>query len=128
MSPAFELVLTPAPNRPGHYAAHLGERCILRASRQPLFDVARALSGEGVPPEAILTTKHAGSSIVATRSTVGEASRWTIEESDNRGPRRRTWRPYPNVTLGGAGAPENERGNQPGTEEPGEARHPSLAA
>lgn len=114
----LELVLTPAPNRPGHYAAHLGDRCILRASRQPLFDGARMLAGEGAPPEAILTTRHAGSSIVATRSTVGEASRWTIEESDTRGLRRRPWRPHPGAISGGAEAPENDRGEAPGTDRP----------
>ncbi len=114
----FELVLTPTPNRPGHYAAHLGERCILRASRQPLFDGARVLAGEGVPPDALLSTRHAGSSILATRSTVGEASRWTIEESDARGLRRRPWRPHPDAARTGGGAAKNERDDPSGTNEP----------
>lgn len=114
----LELVLTPVSSRPGHFTAHLGDRCIVRASRQPLYDAARALAGEGVPASTPIATRHAGSSTVAMRSTVGEASRWTIEESDSRGLRRRIWRPHPNAVRGGAGAPDNERGDEPGTDEP----------
>lgn len=73
------------------------------------------LAGEGVPAGTPIASRHAGSTTIAMRSTVGEAARWTIEESDGGGLRRRIWRPHSNAAPGGAGAPENERGDQPGT-------------
>lgn len=72
---AIELSLSPTPNRPGYFSAQLGGRCILKASRQPLYDAARVLLGEGLAPETPIATRHAGSPIVATRSTLAEASK-----------------------------------------------------
>jgi hypothetical protein len=91
-APTLELELRPIRERPGIYTAVLGGRCLVR-SRQPLLDGARALLAEGVPPETMLATRHAGSAIVATRATVGEAARWTIEENDRDGLRRVRWNP-----------------------------------
>jgi hypothetical protein len=114
-APVLELELIPVKARPGHYAAHADGRCIGKASKQPLFDGARALLAEGVPPEVAITTRHAGSTNVATRSAVGEASRWTNEESDTRGLRLRRWRPHPNTAQGGVREPEDARSDPAGT-------------
>jgi hypothetical protein len=46
------------------------------------------------PPAATpLEAKHAGSEIVAMRSTVGEAARWMVEERDGEALRKTRWRP-----------------------------------
>lgn len=90
-----ELVAVPVPARPGHFRVLLPDGCeLLRATRQPLFDGARALAARGVAPETIVVTRHRGSPHVAMRSTVGEAARWTVEESDRGGLQRRLWRPH----------------------------------
>jgi hypothetical protein len=114
------LVLHPVPGRPGaHDAMHGGRR--LCRSRQPFLDGARALLAAGVAPETVLEARHRGSAIVALRSTVGEAARWTIEESDRDGLRRRLWRPRPSEVReeappSRAGAPEDARSALAGTE------------
>jgi hypothetical protein len=88
--PVIDLGLVPIPATPGRYAAMLDGREMCR-SRQPLLDVARLLLVLGEPPETVLTTRHQGSGIVAQRSTVGEAAKWTIEETSRDGPRRVPW-------------------------------------
>lgn len=125
-APILELVLTPIKTRPGHYAISLDGRCLVR-SREPFFSAARVLEAEGVPPDTILTTRHAGSTVTATRSTVGEAAKWTIEESDDRGLRLRKWRPYPMAAQGGVGERENARSDPVGTNAAG-ADHIAFSA
>ncbi len=88
------LVTRPVVGRPGIYDAMLGQRRIVR-SRQPLLDAARVLLGEGADPATVIEACHLGSGTVALRSTIGDAARWTLEESDRGGLRRRLWRPRP---------------------------------
>lgn len=64
------------------YAAVLDGRELVR-SRQPFFDAARVLLGEGVPPETQLKARF-GSGAVSMRSTVGEAAKWTVVERSTR--------------------------------------------
>ena len=84
------------PAGPGRYKAMVGSMTITRPTRSPLFDAARALLPIGLcARDRRFAARHAGSSVVAMRSTIGEAARWTIEESDSRGLQRRLWRPRP---------------------------------
>lgn len=93
----IDLVLVPLPATPGRYSVRWpgGVRVLVRSSRQPLLDAARELLAVGYPPETVLTTRHQGSDIVAQRSTVGEAAKWTIKERDRGGLRRELWQPHP---------------------------------
>ena len=88
---------------PGCFAAVLADgRVLVRAIRQPLFDGARALAAEGVRAETVITARHCGSAIIAMRPTVGEASRWTVEESDRGGLRK----PFENARSSQGGSPK----------------------
>jgi hypothetical protein len=88
------LELWPMPEKPGRYAAVLPDGRVLVQSRQPFYDGARKLLAEGVPPETVIEARHKGSSIVALRSTVGEAAKWSVEESDRGGIARRRYRAW----------------------------------
>jgi hypothetical protein len=102
----FELV--PIRGRPGCFAAVLPDgRVLIRASRQPLLDGARALAAEGGSREAVITARHRGSTIVAMHSTVGEAGKWRIEESDRGGLKKRRWSPFESARISAHGVPEN---------------------
>jgi hypothetical protein len=106
---AILLELTPVRNRPGRYSAHVDGRCVVRGSRQPFFDAARALRAGGVPDTTVIEARHAGSATIAMRSTVGEAAKWAIEETDRGGLRRRPWKPPPAALLCRDGVAENAR-------------------
>jgi hypothetical protein len=84
------------------YAAVLDGRKLC-SSRQPFYEAARVLLGEGVDPETVLEATHQGSSIVAMRSTVGEAARWTVSESADGRTRKVLWEAF----SGGRGSLEN---------------------
>lgn len=111
----IDLVLVPLPATPGRYAALVGHEELCR-SRQPFLDAARVLLAAGHPPETVLTTRHQGSDIVAQRSTIGEAARWTVNERDRGGLRRELWKPHPRAAqdadCSGGGVPEIERGDE----------------
>jgi len=94
MADPILLVLWPLVDKPGRYAAVLPDGRALVHSRQPLLDGARKLLAEGVPPETGLETRHYDSGIIAQRSTVGEAAKWTVKEGDQRGLQRIRYRPY----------------------------------
>jgi hypothetical protein len=108
---AIALELVPIPATPGRYQAMLGAVEVCR-SRQPLLDAARVLLAEGWPHETVLTTRHQGSDIVAQRSTVGEAAKWTVHESDRRGLQRRLWETPPMASRGERGGGEIERDDE----------------
>lgn len=126
--PVLELVLTPVASRPGLYAASLDGRDVVRASRQPFYDAARALLAEGAPAGAALAARHAGSATVAMRSTVGEAAALTVEEGDGRRLRLRPWRPHPKAGRGGVGEAEDARSGAAGSEGPADAPRALPAA
>jgi hypothetical protein len=94
MADPILLELWPMVERPGRYAGVLPDGRVLVQSRQPLLDGARKLLAEGVPPETVLETRHKGSAIIAQRTTVGEAAKWTVHESDKGGLRRVPWSPF----------------------------------
>jgi len=49
---------------------------------------------EGIDPETPITMSHDGSCIVSLRSTIGQAARLTVEESERLGPRFVPYRPF----------------------------------
>lgn len=86
--------LTLVPLGAGRYSATLcGE--IVVSSRTPFFAAARALIAHGRDPETPVTARHQGSSFDALASTLGEAAKWSISETDRAGIRRVKWAPNP---------------------------------
>jgi hypothetical protein len=104
------------PASPGRFSASCPGGVLVRSSKQPLLDAARALLDLGEPPETVLTTRHQGSAIVAQRSTVGEAAKWTINGRDRGGLRRELWKPHPraaqNADCSEGGGGDFERGGE----------------
>ena len=88
----IELVLVPAGI--GRYVATLDGKSIARPTRQPFLDAARVLLALGHDPATLIEASHRGSAIVAMRSTC-EAAKWTVEESDRGGLRKKLWQPHP---------------------------------
>jgi hypothetical protein len=72
------------------YAAVLDGRTLC-TSRQPFYEAARVLLGEGTDPETVLEATH---HFVAMRSTVGEAARWTVSDGE-RYLRKVPWQEHP---------------------------------
>lgn len=89
----IELELVPVPPS-DRFDVIMPDGRILVRSRQPLFDGARKLADLGYDPDILIEARHRHSPIVAMRSTIGEAAKWTIEENDRRGLRKRPWRQY----------------------------------
>lgn len=54
----------------------------LAHSRTPLLSAARELQRRGVRDSAEIGMRHAGSSVIAMRITVGAAARLTVKEGD----------------------------------------------
>lgn len=105
--------LCPCVARPGCYAAVLGDRDLC-VSREPALCASRKLLAEGAPPGAAIEFRHVGSrDVVAIRGTIGELAKWTIEESDRHGLKRRRYRSPEEKGLrarpGGGVAPEIAR-------------------
>jgi hypothetical protein len=55
---------------------------------------------EGADPETPITMSHEGSCILSLRSTIGQAARLTVEESERSGPRFVPYRPFRAAGLG----------------------------
>ena len=108
----IELVLVPAGI--GRYVATLDGRAIVKPTRQPFFNAARALLAMGHDPATVLEARHRGSAIVAMRSAIGEAAKWTIKETDRGGLQKRRWEPVEiavsPVTIGARTAAEASAG------------------
>jgi len=82
-----------SPARGGRYHARVQDRHLC-TSRTPFFAAARVLMAEGIDPETPITLGHEGSAIVSLRSTIGQAARLTVEESERSGPRFVPYRPF----------------------------------
>lgn len=92
---AIEIVVSPALHGQRFEARWLSE--VLVTSRTPLLSAARELQRRGVRDDAELWMRHAGSSIVAMRTTVGAAARLTMAERDQgSGPR---YEPYSALSV-----------------------------
>ena len=73
------VALTIRPIGSGRFAAMLDGAELCR-SRAPFFAAARALLTRGADAAAVLLARHDGSSVIALRSTIGEAAKWSISE------------------------------------------------
>jgi hypothetical protein len=73
------LIVEPVGRR-GKFAARLDGRLLVRSSRTPFLDAARALIAEGVDPSTVLVTRHAGSEVDALRARLGVAAGLTVRE------------------------------------------------
>ena len=83
----------------GRFEAVCNGEIIVRSTRQPIYDGARALLRRGVPPETFviwLTSEGTPS----MRGTLGELAKWTVEESPTGKLQRRRWRPDHRFTVG----------------------------
>lgn len=87
----LELVPVPLTDR---FDAIMPDGRILVRSRQPLFDGARKLAALGYDPDILIEARYRHSPIVAMRSTIGEAAKWTIKERDSGGLRKERWQPF----------------------------------
>lgn len=76
------LVVSPAPEQPGHFAARLdGASKVLCTSRAPFLDSARVLLTEGYDPSISLEMLHEGAANFTLRAPLGAAAKLTVEES-----------------------------------------------
>ena len=77
----------------GRFETRLGDRVILKSSRQPLLDAARVLLAEGMAPDTRIAMRHAGANHDALSSTVGKAAGRMVLETPAVGPRFARWKP-----------------------------------
>ena len=82
---------------------------LIEASRQPLFDGASARPAEGVASATVRSVRRTDSSITAMCSTIGQAAKCAVEQSNRGRLRRRTWRPNRWPVLPGAGPQKSTR-------------------
>jgi hypothetical protein len=86
---ADTIIITVAPAPRGAFDAWVRESHICR-SRTPFLTGARVLLANGTPPDTVLLMRHAGSDMIALRSTVGAAAALSVGEGD----RLPTFRPF----------------------------------
>ena len=74
-----------------------GDHVVL--SRQPAYAGARALIAKGHDPDTLVVVagedRNGKPSAPWPPQRLGELAKWTIEESDRQGLRRRKWAPFP---------------------------------
>ena len=88
----LRLILT--PDRPGNFAAHLGDDLIC-ISRQPFLDGARELLRRGYDPALLLTTRHVGKAYDNfVPAPLGERAKWTVTEGSQAGLRLECYHPF----------------------------------
>jgi hypothetical protein len=88
------IVIVAPLDRRGRFSVRFDGRSLVSASRLPFCDGARELVRLGYQPELVLLMRHEGSSAVALRSTIGEAAKLTVEDSDRGPPGFRAWKPF----------------------------------
>jgi hypothetical protein len=119
-----------APEKPGRFTARLestGE-LIANSSRQPLVDGARELLARGFDPAALLTMRQHDRPYDSFRpAPIGQWAKWTYEESESVGLKRRAWKAYPETAAGMPVAEGRER-RKSGSEPSDDVRgHPEEA-
>jgi hypothetical protein len=97
----IRLILKPAAltDKGQRYEAWWG-LALVCTSRQPFYASARVLLDTGSDPAEVLEASHAGQEMVAMRSTVGEAAKWTVTESADGQMRRKIWQPFEHASRG----------------------------
>jgi hypothetical protein len=84
------VVLSPA--RPGRYDVRLGEEVIVRGSRDPEHDAARALLARGITGP--MTTTRANGVVCMRFASIEKTAQLTISETDE-GFKVRRWEAFP---------------------------------
>jgi hypothetical protein len=92
-TPETPIHITVSPAGGERFHARAQERHLC-TSRTPFLSAARVLMKEGVDPDTPITLGHDGSATVSLRSTIGQAARLTVEESDRSGPRFVPYHPF----------------------------------
>jgi hypothetical protein len=77
----------------GRYDVTLDGEIIVKGSRDPEHDLARALLARGITGHVKMIDADTGRH--RTTVNIEKAANLTVEESARVGPRLRTWRPYP---------------------------------
>jgi hypothetical protein len=106
------ITVTPTARRPGHYDARLEDGCVIvKASRQPFLDAARALINRGADPSTILEMWHDGAAHHALRAQLGHAAKLAVEERNIGGkpPRFVPYRAFNRAAVGARIAPKRQR-------------------
>lgn len=94
-----EIILAVKPSGAGRFDAHLLDRVLIRGSRTPFCDAARALLAQGLAkPSDMLVMRYPVSLTGAVRAGVGVAAGLTVREETADGPPRFVgWKPHPRV-------------------------------
>jgi hypothetical protein len=74
------------PGRPGHYSAWVADGdmvCLVKSSRMPIYDAARALLAAAWAPSTLMTARHKGAAYDCwLPASIGTLAGWTIKERD----------------------------------------------
>ena len=89
------VVLSPA--RPGRYDVQPGEEVIVRGSRDPEHDAARALLARGITGP--MTTMRANGMVCMHLVSIEKTAHWSVREDDV-GLRLQRWKPFPRRSVG----------------------------
>jgi hypothetical protein len=74
------ITVAPVARRAGCFAARLGQRLLVAASRQPFLDSARVLVADGVNPDTTIAMRHRGADHDALRARLGTAAALRVED------------------------------------------------
>jgi hypothetical protein len=106
------IIVTPTARRPGHYDARLEDGCVIvRGSRQPFLDAARALIKRDADPSIILEMFHDGATHHALRAKLAHAAKLAVEDRIRGGkpPRFVPYRALNRAAVGARTAPKRQR-------------------
>jgi hypothetical protein len=74
------VILIEPVDRRDRFAARLDVRLLVKSSRTPFLDAARALIALGFHPDSTLVMRHTGSEVDALRARLGTAAGLTVED------------------------------------------------
>jgi hypothetical protein len=89
--------LMPNADKAGYYSAWLADEdmvCLVRSSRTPIYDAARALLAAAWAPDTLMTATHHGARQDCWLPTrIGVLAKWTINEGEKTNIRRAKYTP-----------------------------------
>jgi hypothetical protein len=89
----LEIIIHPT-GRPGAFAVTLGSQILVKSSRQPRSDAARALHDLGFTDGTLLVSRRAASEAVSMQGPLGSWRKLSVREGRN-GPEFVAYRPFP---------------------------------
>lgn len=66
-----------------------------RTFRSPIYDCARALLADGVPPETLIVFRRGETEVLSRPWEIGRLAKFTVVERDRDGLALETFRPHP---------------------------------